>query len=110
MVKVATKSRVIFKANDHERQCKIEYSSSKSSVLLTLILSFQKVNSKVNCFTIPDWLVIELAESSSIGPSCRIHDCQTDTLAALAADVETARMLCAPYLFMSIPAFSKTFF
>ena len=34
----------------------------------------------------------------------------TETLAALAADVEAARVLCAPYLFMLIPAFSRTFF
>ena len=34
----------------------------------------------------------------------------TDTLASLEADVEAASVLYAPYLFMSIPAFSKTFF
>ena len=33
----------------------------------------------------------------------------TDTLATLAADVTAARVLCAPYLVILIPAFSKTF-
>jgi len=34
----------------------------------------------------------------------------TETLAAFAADVEAAHVLYAPYLFMSMPAFSRTFF
>ena len=77
--------------------------------LLTSTLSFQKVNSKTIRNTSPDWLVVEVAESSALAHPAASMIVFTKALGALAADVAAARVLCAPYLLILIPLFSKTF-